>query len=133
MIQSFEDLNKLEEYPPRHVVEEFVDFVLKNSVDEPLTTTFEKLEELSDKQWHTYELPSDKVKQKLKNFIISHWTDNTPEFLESVLIISACFALDKVFFKTVLDNYKGESFKEFETDLLKSPDETIDPYWSLKK
>ena len=133
MIQSFDDLNKLEEYPPRHVVEEFVDFVIKNSADEPLRVTLEKLEELSDKQWHTYELPADNVKLKLKNFIISHWVDNTPEFLESILVISCCFALDKTFFKSALDKYKGESFKEFETDIIKSPDENIDPYWSLKK
>ncbi len=132
MIQKFEDLNNYEEYPSEGVIEEFIDFVIKNSVNEPLMLTLDKLGELGDKQWHCYEEPKMHVKEKVKAFLSSNWT-NESDFLEQILVVSYCFALDKVFYQKALDSYAGEHYKHFEKDLVNSPGENIDPYWTMRK
>lgn len=132
MIQKFEDINEYGEYPDEPIIEEFFDYVIKNSINEPLMETLEKLTELGDKQWHNYEEPKSAFKEKIKKFLISKWSTDS-DFLEQVLIISYDFALDKNFYQTALNSYKGESYEEFAKDLANSPGENIDPYWSLRK
>lgn len=132
MIQKFEDINEYGEYPDESIIEEFIDFVIQNSVDEQLMQTLDKLVELGDKQWHNYEEPKTNVKEKMKNFLISKWSEDS-DFLEQVLAISYCFALDKDFYCLALNNYKGQHRNEFEKDLINSPGENIDPYWTMRK
>ena len=132
MIQKFEDINEFGEYPDEKIIEEFFDFVLKKSTDEPLMVTLDKLVELGDKQWHNYEEPKSKFKEKIKSFLVSKWS-NESDFLEKVLIISYDFALDKSFYQTALNSYKGESYEEFAKDLANSSDDNIDPYWTMRK
>lgn len=131
MIKKFEDLNNYEEYPSQEVIEEFIDFVIRNSLNEDLMLTLEKLVDLGDKQWHCYEEPKMHVKEKLRNFLTSNWTNET-DYLENVLILSYCFALDKSFYQKALNSYSGKHYKNFEKDLINSLGENIDPYWTMR-
>ncbi len=132
MIQKFEDINEYCEYPSEEIIEEFFDYVLKNSIKESLMETLEKLTELGDKQWHNYKEPKSAFKEKIKNFLVLKWSTES-DYLEKVLIISYNFALDKSFYQTALNNYKGDSYQEFAKDLANSTGENIDPYWTLRK
>ena len=132
VITRFEDIDKYPEYPSEDIIKMFVDYVIQNSIDEDPKKTLSKLGDLGDKQWHTYqELPIE-YKNNIKEFLIRIWNNNDNEFLESILSISYCFALEKGFYKKAFENYSGNFKSDFERDLNASVGEFINPWWTLK-
>jgi hypothetical protein len=133
MITSFEQINDYPEYPKQEIINIFVDFVIANSIDEPLNKTLEKLEELADKQYHLYQEPKKKIKEKLKNWIVANWNSASDELLESIMCVLSGFAMKKELYQIALDNYNGEDKSDFEKILINSSEENINPWWDLKK
>ncbi len=110
-------------------VERYCLLILQESSLESVTQTLEKLQEMSDRQWHTYELPSKELRNKLKNWLIQNWTLNSSEYLESMMVLSYCFGLDKEFFSQALVHYDGKFKVKFQRDLENSAGDSIDPWW----
>ncbi len=107
--------------------------VLEESEKDSISVTLAKLDELADRQWHTYELPDPGLQTRLRKWLIDNWVSADQDYLESVLGLSYCFALDKELYRRALQCYKGEHLKEFQRDLEKSGGDSIDPWWSLKQ
>jgi len=126
------DISKYPEYPSKEVVERFCNLVLDESEKETIQETLSYLRMLGDKQWHTYKLPSDELRQKIKLWLIKNWVSNSTEYLEDLLVISYYFSLDKEFYKTALNLYQGKFKSEFLLDLENSKGNDIDPWWRLK-
>ena len=122
----------LPDYMKPAEVERYCFLILQESSLESVTQTLEKLREMSDRQWHTYELPSKELRNKLKNWLIQNWTSNSSEYLESMMVLSYCFGLDKEFFSQALAHYDGKFKVNFQRDLENSPDDRIDPWWRLR-
>lgn len=122
----------LPDYMKPAEVEKYCILILRESSLEVVPQTLAKLREMSDRQWHTYELPSRSLQDELKNWLIQNWTTNSDEYLESVMVLGYCFGLDKEFFQKALSLYQGKSKNEFQRGLDKSDGEFIDPWWSMK-
>lgn len=129
---EFADISKYPEFPSNEVVEKFCNLVLDESEKEAVQETLEKLRYLGDKQWHTYHLPSKELQQKIKSWLIKNWVSNSAEDLESLLVISFDFSLDKEFYKTALDLYQGKFKSEFMSNFENSSGDNIDPWWTMK-
>ena len=107
--------------------------VLDESVRDDPSVTLAKLDEMSIRQWHTCESPDPALQSRLSNWLIEHWVSANQNYLESVLSLSYCFALDKEFYRCAIQNYTGEHLMEFQRDLEKSDGGNIDPWWSMKQ
>ena len=94
-------------------------------------STLAKLEILADRQWHTYERPAPELQAALREFLIQHWVSTDEWFIEVVLGLAYCFALDKEFYQKALEAYSGEHLAEFQETFDRSKGDTIDPWWSL--
>jgi hypothetical protein len=105
---------------------------LSEAICEDISITLEKLDELGDRQWHTYELPKPELQIQLREWLIQNWISATPDYLESVLDLSYCFALDKEIYRRALHDYNGEHLIEYQRHLEMSDGNTIDPWWSLR-
>jgi len=113
-------------------VEKYCFLILQESALETVAQTLEKLNEMSDRQWHTYQLPPRELQDELKKWLIQNWTSNSSEYLESIMGLSYCFGLDKEFFSKALAYYEGRFKNGFRRDLDNSVGEFIDPWWSMK-
>jgi hypothetical protein len=129
---KLEDLNNSPEYPSRKVLEQFCNLAMDEAEKMTVKETLGILCHLGDKQWHTYELPSNTLRARIKTWLIQSGALDSDINLLDLLIVSFCFALDKAFYKTILDRYTGESKWQFERDFGNSPGDDIDPWWSLK-
>lgn len=105
--------------------------VLEESKKEDTSVTLAKLNELADRQWHTYELPDSALQDRLSRWLIDNWVSADQDYLESVLGLSYCFALDKELYRCALANYTGNHVKEFQRSLENSVGDKIDPWWSM--
>lgn len=130
---KFEDLEHYPEYPSLEVVEWFCDLALAESEKEIPEEVLGKLLVLSDKQWHTYQLPSNEIKGKIKNWLIQSGLLDSKKFLVSLLVISFSFSLDKEFYKKILDMYSGSDKWQFQRNYNNSLGVDMDPWWTLKK
>ncbi len=128
---KYEDLYEMPEYPAPDIVEKLCFLVLDESQEMGIDITMERIDELSDKQWHTYEWPSDILKERITCWLEENWNVASNEYFLFVLGVGYCFALNKTFFKKALDQYNGEHKKEFEDDYNNSPQDFINPWWSL--
>jgi len=129
---KIDDLQNLPDVMTRDEVRKLCDLILKEADAEDSHTTLQKLEELGDRQWHMYELPDPQTQQEIRNWMIRNWISPTEAWLEGVLAVIYMFALDKQLFQRALQSYTGPHKDEFEKDLLHSPGEYIDPWWSMK-
>jgi len=116
----------------RDEIRKWCGLVLKEADTEDSLTTLQKLEELGDRQWHTYELPDPQTQQEIKNWMIRNWSSPTEAWLEGTLAVIYMFALNKQLFQKALQTYTGPHKEEFEKDLLNSHSDNIDPRWSMK-
>ena len=107
--------------------------ILKEANTDTREITLGKLNILGDKQWHTYELLPMEVRIKIREWLIQNWTDNSQQYLEDVMGIAYCYALEKGIFAEALKLYRGEHKKEFEDNLANSAGDHIDPWWSMRK
>ena len=123
----------LPDYLSRDEVHRHCMTVLVESEKDDISVTLAKLNELGDRQWHTYELPDPALQTRLRKWLIDNWVSADQDYLESVLGLSYCFALDKELYGLALQYYTGEHLKEFQRDLEKSDGDNIDPWWSMKQ
>jgi hypothetical protein len=123
--EALPDLIKPEE------VETLIDVFLREEASDSPDKWRQKLDVLSDRQWHTYQRPSDDVRARLREWILKRWQDH-PVFYELVMGTAYSFALDKPIFERALNNYHGDQRWEYLRILEGSSGETIDPYFSLK-
>ncbi len=106
--------------------------ILDDAVTDDVSLTLAKLDEMSNRQWHTYELPEATLQTRLREWLIDNWVSPDEAFLESVLGLAFCFGLDKDLFQQALRGYKGQHVGEFQQHLDESNGSSIDPWWSLK-
>ena len=128
------DLAEVEDLPDsmdRADVERVCRQLLADSAHESLSETLLKLDELADRQWHTYEEPSIELKRQLESWLRQKW-DLSSEFLETCLGLGYCFALSRSLYEAAFVLYKGEFEDEFRRNLDRSSGEFIDPYWSMR-
>ncbi len=85
---------------------------------------------LSDKQWHTYELPSDKLASFMDCWL-TKYCEKVDYSADVVLKITYCFGLNKKFFNMVSEKYGVGELGDYQEDLSRSEGENIDPYWSM--
>ena len=128
---KYEDLEEMPEYPEPKVLEKLCILVLDESNKKGLKITMDRLDELGDKQWHTYELPSSELKERLTSWMKQNWIVISNKYLIDALGISYGFALSRSFFKEILDQYNGEGKKEFIDAYNNSTQDYIDPWWTL--
>ncbi len=129
---KLEDLNSYPEYPTIEVVEQFCNLVLDQVDAVVVEDTLSSLQYLGDKQWHTYEVPSEALRDRIKSWLIHSGVLDSAKYTESVLVVIFCFCLDKELYKTALKKYTGTHKQEFVRSLENSTGEIIDPWWSLK-
>jgi len=129
---KYEDLNNLPEYPDAEIIEKLCIQVLEDSISNGIELTIERLDELCDKQWHTYERPSNFLMNRLTLWLRKNWNPNSNEYLLFVLGVSYSFSLSKSLYKEALDNYEGEDKLEFEEAYFNSNQDYIDPWYSLR-
>lgn len=130
---NLEDYNALPDSLDPVEVEHYCNLILDEAISELPKETLRKLRLLGDRQWHCYEVPSKGLQQRLRKWCVNNWTESSPEFLEGVLVTAYNFALDKEFYKTVLERYNGTHLAEFKLDLEKSLGDFIDPWWSYRE
>jgi len=129
---KLEDLNNYPEYPGCEIVEQFCNLLLDEAEKETPERTLGGLRYLGDKQWHTYELPSKILQARIKEWLIQSGAMDSDKYLVDLLVVSFCFALDKEFYRIILDRYTGENKWQFVKALENSFGDDIDPWWSLK-
>ncbi len=94
----------------------------------------EALGEMSDRQWHTYEVINPDLKEKITKWLIDHLDLENAEFVESTIYISAHLGLEKIgrlLKESLKKNLKPEVRKEIEEAIveIKTWD---DPYSGMK-
>ncbi len=128
------DIDEYEDIPDglsKTELSTFLNIFFQEIQTEQIENSLKKLDILCDKQWHTYELPDEEVKEKIRKLLLDN-LDTSDEYLELVLSTCYCFGLDKKIFSDVLDKYHGWARNEFIEILEKSKGDNIDPYWSLR-
>jgi hypothetical protein len=91
-------LIEYQNFPDGMTKEEVLDLCsmcLDEAENESISTTLEKLNILADCQWHTYELPHSAFQARLRQWLIRNWTENSQQYLESVLGLCYCFVSTK--------------------------------------
>ncbi len=81
--------------------------ILDGSEPSTQQLTLEGLLIAADKQWHTYEVPSPDLRQKLASWILSNWISDSDEFLEVVFVLANNYALEKLLLRRVIRQYDG--------------------------
>lgn len=95
----------------------------------------EAFRELSDRQWHAYELINQSVKADIENWIEKNW-ENTVGFLDRVAGIIGMLGLNKSYdiVKRLKRETTDEELKDYIDDLINEyGDDVSDPYKSLRK
>ena len=123
-IQDYEDLPDYLEVGDIH---RYCMLALDESIQDEISITLRKFDELGNRQWHTYVLPNCELKNRIKTWILDNWNDSQ-NFLEDVLGICYCFGLDKELYIQALNGYKGIHRQEFENNLKNSSGDFIDPW-----
>ena len=99
----------------------------------PTASDLERLLDLGDMQWHTYEVPSLDLRRLLTHWLTPFAESAPQKSLEDLLAVAYCFSLEADFFKRLLLRYTGEHRQEFEADLSRAVEGFIDPWWSLRE
>jgi len=113
-------------------VEKIINVFIDEFCADDFLIAVEKLEILSDLQWHCYELPEKEMQQIMTKWLNDNWIENQ-SFLVLVLKVSHSFGLGKNIYEKALGKYTGSDKENYLKDLVNSKGDYIDPYWSLKK
>lgn len=133
MIMKLVEYQKLPYYMDIAEVEKYCFMILQEASLDIRSDTISKLREMCNRQWHTYTLPSSDLQVALKELLIQNWVSNTEGYLETAMVISYNFGLDKAFFAKALSLYSGRHKTQFQHDLEMSHGDNMDPWWSMKK
>lgn len=96
----------------------------------------EALYELSDRQWHTYEMLSDTLKEKIEDWVNKAWNTKSPELIENITSIIGRLGLVKSFElvkKSINEDISDEIKVILETTIKEINGHIDDPYYSMKK
>lgn len=74
-VEHYEDLP---DYPDPVEIWELTSLVLRESVGEELSVTLSKLLALSDRQWHSYKIPLQTLREDLQDWLLEHWQSSYP-------------------------------------------------------
>lgn len=81
----------------------FNEFIEVYTKTDEIINSLEELDELAERQWHTYEIISDDLKSKIENFIISIINYESYEIMDLILVIIPKLGLKNIFNKIVLN------------------------------
>ena len=95
---NLEEYRALPESMSHSDIHQYCVLALNEAKSEGISQTLAKLDVLSDRQWHTYELPQPEFQAQLREWIIQNWVSSDQDYLETVLGLSYCFALDAMCF-----------------------------------
>ncbi len=129
---NIEDYNNLPETISMDELEGIYEKFIIDSRSEKIQLSLTKLSLLSDKQWHTYELPCEVVQQAVSNWLYDNWISDSGDFLATALLASYSFGLKKSIFIKALEQFAGGTKSEYQNDLDNSVGDSINPYWSLE-
>ena len=90
---------------------------------------------IADKQYHTYKLPSNKLKEKVYCWIAENWIENAA-FLERLGIIIGSFALEegvKLLIEKLKTSLSIAARNEIEATIREAESQVLNPYHDLKK
>ena len=96
----------------------------------------EALYELSDRQWHTYEMLSDTLKEKIEDWISRVWNTKSPDLIENITSIICRLGLVKSFElvkKSINEDISNEIKEILETTIKEINGHIDDPYYSMRK
>lgn len=96
----------------------------------------EALYELSDRQWHTYEVLSDSLKVQIENWINKVWNTKSLELIENITSIIGNLGLVQSYelVKRSIDEDISSEIKQVLEATIKEINGHIgDPYFSMKK
>ena len=135
MMKNFEYYRSLPEGMAAEAVERELEEFLQIQADMNVFQFMEALDELADRQWHTYSLLSESLKFRLEDLVISRWQDQ-PEVTNYALSIVSrlglvrawCFlvALDR----KVISAASREAIQDAETEMSST---ISDPYSGMVK
>lgn len=96
----------------------------------------EALYELSDRQWHTYEMINDAIKERIEEWINKVWNTNSPELLENITSIIGLLGLVKSFQlvkKSITEDISDEVRGILDITIKELNENVGDPYSGMKK
>jgi len=94
------------------------------------------LYELSDRQWHTYEMLSDTIKEKIEYWINKAWNTKSTELIENITSIIGRLGLVESFElvkKSINEDISDEIKEILEITIKEINGHIDDPYYSMKK
>lgn len=99
---NIKDILSLEETISSDRIREWIRFLIEGQFPyEEKLLVFDALFELSDKQWHNYELLEASTQEKLENWLINHINLFDIKIVHSILGITARLGLKKFFLELV--------------------------------
>ena len=79
--------------------------------------------ELSERQWHTYELLSASLRKQVSSTILDIWDDNDPDLAESLLGVTSRLGLGRV-----LEHLQLKESSSFSPNVRRIVDEAIQEF-----
>lgn len=122
--------------PSSRLKELFEEFILKTkSQTNEVEETLEALLELSDRQWHTYELLDNIVKNEVENWIISKCNKESFNVVDLITLIIGRLGLVKAYehVKSLLDEDLANEIRATIQETVAELDGHVeDPYFGMR-
>ena len=112
---------------------DFLSHVMSSEYD--LVEALESLLELTDRQWHTYELLAQDIKDEIEDWLIGVNNFDSKEVIEYVTSIIGQLGLVKLYAiikSSVKDNLKKEVQQVIEETIKEIDGHVEDPYFGMK-
>jgi hypothetical protein len=133
-MDTYTAIISLPDYLPTDEIKVWFNKLLNESGSWEKEKVIDCLFELSDRQWHTYELLDETVKSRITSWIESNWEGNL-DFIESIAGIVGMLGLENIYLKikSLLSDPIGSDLKRgIEKIIAEFGDSVADPYISLK-
>ena len=104
---------------------EFREFLSNAERIQPDLAYVESLLALSERQWHTYELLVNDLRNRISLFLVDVWKDDDVEEADAILSITGMLGLP-----AVLDFLSSKATDSFSPDVRKSVKEAFDEFGS---
>lgn len=129
------DIYDLPESVRPELLKPYFEAIIRNTHGETQSTVLDALQELSDKQWHTYTLIDPELAEGLHQWLVTHWDGSSADFTGTVIGMIGHLGLEKsfVFLKEQCPLVScREVREEIETFILESDGHIADPYHDLR-